>query len=76
MDDVTGVSFLVVTGAVTSESCTPSLAVASCMMGVVRTGVQSTESGCKVYSVVRATGSDRSVCFGIVGKDGGEFCIK
>jgi hypothetical protein len=33
-------------------------------------------SGGKAYSVVRVTGSNRSYCFGIVGKGGGAFCIR
>ena len=40
-------------------------------------GVQGTTVGGKSFSVVSVTGSDRYVvCFGIVGKSEGSFCIK
>jgi hypothetical protein len=86
MDDAEGVSFVVVGGE--SASRTPSPAVQARAMGV-RSGSQAlgvggitsrmqgtiSTSG-KSYSIVRVTGSDRSVCFGVVGKGGGAFCIR
>ncbi|KAI2495941.1 hypothetical protein MHU86_18551 [Fragilaria crotonensis] len=76
MDDATGVSFVVVPGGASASSSSPSPSAAARVVGVARSGVQGTRSGGKAYSVVRVTGSDRSVCFGIVGKGGGSFCIK
>ncbi|KAI2495226.1 hypothetical protein MHU86_19280 [Fragilaria crotonensis] len=76
MDDATGVSFVVVPGGPSSAVGTPSPSVSARMMGVVRSEIQGTNIGGKVYSVVRVCGSDSSLCFGIVGKGGGAFCIK
>jgi hypothetical protein len=76
MDDATAVSFVMVAGAERSPS-TPSPSVAARMMGVseMSSGGQGTPSRGKSYSVVSVAGSDRSVCFGIVG-NGGSFCIR
>ena len=76
MDHATGVSFVVVPGGPSNAARTPSPAVSARMLGVVRSGIQLMTFGGKVYSVVRVYGSDSSVCFGIVGKGGGAFCIK
>jgi hypothetical protein len=85
MDDAEGVSFGVVGGE--SALRTPSPAVQARAMGV-RSGVQGlgvggttgrmqgTMSSGKAYSIVCVAGSDRSVCFGVVGKGGGAFCIR
>ncbi|KAI2498995.1 hypothetical protein MHU86_15499 [Fragilaria crotonensis] len=77
MDDATGLSFVVLGGA-EHASRTPSPAVPARSMGVVRSSkTQGTNSvGGKSYSVVLVTGSDRSICFGVVGKGGGAFCIR
>ena len=79
MDDATGVSFVVVPDGTSASSSSPSSSsTASRVVGVPvpKSGVQGTGSGGKVYSVVRVNGFDRSICFVIVGKGGGAFCIK
>ena len=79
MDDATGVSFVVVPDGTSVSSSSPSSSsTASRVVGVPvpKSGVQGTGSGGKVYSVARVNGFDRSICFGIVGKGGGAFCIK
>ena len=75
MDDATGVSFVVVEDERVARPSSPSPGAAARGVGV-RSGIQGTTSGGKAYSVVSVTGSDRSVCFGIVGKGGGAFCIR
>ena len=86
MDDAEGVSFVLVDdGELASR--TPSPAIQARAMGVRSGGqgvggsgftskVQGTISSGKSYSVVRVTGTDRSVCFGGVGKGGGAFCVR
>ena len=76
MEDASGVSYVVVPGVASPAASTPSPAVSARMMGGLGRGVQGTTTGGKVYSVVRVCGSDSSLCFGIVGKGGGAFCIK
>jgi hypothetical protein len=78
MDDATGVSFvLVADSAQAARPPSPPRAVR--IMGVVRSGIEGTTSRAvsgKLYPVVRVTGSDRSICFGLVGKGGGAFCMR